>query len=682
MLSAQPAPTALRTASYEIDLLADIVESPHTIGMADSNLFRLATEAEVDRQLDMIQSMGVQNLRIGLYWAEIEAPQGEFDWERADYIINSAYERGMGVLATLNETPAWVPDALPLSGMPDPELYADYVAEVVTRYDGKISAIEIWNEPNAAFFLSPVDPAGYTAMLKAAHDRIAALEDSGELQNPVTIVAGVLGSGRTVPGVTMNPIAYLEGMYEAGAQGYFDALSYHPYKYDVKFSEQTGSDMALLQMIAMRAVMRANGDEDVKIWATEYGVPTSPRQGPLDIVWSEEHQAEFIEDFLNNWGNRLLTGEDREITGPIFIYSTRDIETGAASDGNNFGVFRTDWTAKEAVQVITCFIDPAAEICNVVPPVTSTPNPFLQFLANIVRGTINATTAVVRGVVNATAAVVRGVVHAVVGIVDAVASAAAWAIRTAVNVTTSVVRGLTHLIGQSIQATFNLIRTCFGLCPGQAARLGGELEDVPLSGARVAGPATTDGQDASDDDPRGAAHAGSHQTPPADQNLVTEEPDLPDAPVVDASAKTFETGGAAPGVEVGSDHGVDEDGSGSELSEQPEDESDDSVDTEPGGEEPDEQEGSDVSSDVAASEYEAPGDKDADEASEDDAADADEAGEQAKEDSPPTSNPRGPKRVTGPPSSTGAGPSSPNDNDSPGADRGSRTGKAPASAAA
>lgn len=113
------------------------------------------------------------------------------------------------------------------------------------------------------------------------------------------MIGGVLGATKAVSGVTMAPEVFLERMYEVGAHGYFDALSCHPYHYTLPFSQGAGvADSPVQQVLALRALMEANGDGDLKLWATEYGSPTTPFFGV-----SEEQQAAFMEDFIAAWQN-------------------------------------------------------------------------------------------------------------------------------------------------------------------------------------------------------------------------------------------------------------------------------------------------------------------------------------------------------------------------------------------
>lgn len=409
--------------SHHVALAAAIDDSSNSVGLADSNLARLGDKALIDKQLDMMQSIGVKNVRIGVSWATLQPLNSNgYNWglTNYDYVVDEALKRGMGILAVLNETPIWAGDKL-LSGMPDDVTdYGDFAAEVASHFEGRVSDYEVWNEPNATFFLDPVSPANYTSLLTEAYNRIK------DVDQDIKVIGGVLGFGFTLKDsdgnfVTMNPVEFLAGMYAADPQVPFDALSFHPYKPDIKFSDQSGLLTPRGMMEEMRALMIAAGDGDKKIWATEYGLPTVP--GEL----SQQQQADFIKDFLENWGK--VDG-----TGPMFIYSTRDLDTGSDGEQDNYGIWETDWTEKLSVDVIRDFI--AAQ----------NGNPIIDFIRNAI---VN--------LAKITGAVIKGIAAVTVGIVTALVDATVWVVKTIAKVTGAVVKGIVDVTKRIATAICNTV---------------------------------------------------------------------------------------------------------------------------------------------------------------------------------------------------------------------------------
>ena len=208
------------------------------------------------------------------------------------------------------------------------------LSRVVTR--AGCTAYEVWNEPNSILFWATgaqgPDAELYTQLLKTAYSTHQGADPGA------TVIGGVLVGLVSFGSLTVDPVVFLERMYAAGAAGNMDALSFHPYHYGLKFSAGRGvPDSALTQLDRMRGLMAANGDGGKKIWATEYGQPTSS----VD----EAEQADYLRDFLTTW--RTLP-----YAGPAFIYTLRDRNTASGSDADTLGVYRTDWTPKPAQQVV------------------------------------------------------------------------------------------------------------------------------------------------------------------------------------------------------------------------------------------------------------------------------------------------------------------------------------------
>jgi hypothetical protein len=314
---------------------ANINPLPTTIGIADADIYGMSA-ADVDRTLQAMGNTNVKTVRLMIPWAGVEPAQGQINWAMVDKTVNAAAARGMSILGFINSTPAWAvaPGGMPISGRPaSPAAYGDFAAKVATRYKGKISAYEIWNEPNSAQFYSPApDPAGYTELLRAAYPRIKAVDPN------VTVLGGVVGSVIDWGNFTVNPVRFVQGMYAAGAKSYMDALSFHPYHYYVKFSDGVPvANSPAQQLMDMRQIMLANGDSGKKIWGTEYGQPTS--------VVDEAGQTAFLKEMWTKW-------QEMPYTGPLYLYTTRDRKTGSTSDQDTFGLLRTDWTPKPAQQAL------------------------------------------------------------------------------------------------------------------------------------------------------------------------------------------------------------------------------------------------------------------------------------------------------------------------------------------
>ncbi|MCT7660342.1 VCBS domain-containing protein [Mycobacterium sp. CPCC 205710] len=297
------------------------------------------TQAETDKALDLLKAAGVTNIRILVPWMGVEAFDDWWSWGAVDRTVNGAAARNIEVLAVLNSPPIWasVPNVPILTGRPaNPAEFAEYAGMVATRYAGKVSAYEIWNEPNYVGFWAPgPNAAQYTEILKAAYPVIKAADPNA------VVIAGSVASVIDWLNLTANPVRFVKEMYAAGAAGYFDALSFHPYLYSLQFSKGGSTINApLWQAKEIYKLMVANGDGNKKIWATEYGQPSH--------LVSEDSQAAFIGDFLRTWRNLAFAG-------PAFIQTIKD-NTESDVNAANMGLLRADWSAKPAMGMVTTII--------------------------------------------------------------------------------------------------------------------------------------------------------------------------------------------------------------------------------------------------------------------------------------------------------------------------------------
>ncbi|WP_197040201.1 cellulase family glycosylhydrolase [Mycobacterium sp. URHB0044] len=322
-----------RVASYEYTPVAEIVVAPNTVGVAESPLYG-ASVAEINEQLDALQAIGVQNIRVFVPWGLVEPADNTYNWTYMDQLMSAAAARNMGVMAEVNATPNWAatdpsnPSFPPGSSTPNPAKFAEFmsaftahtttVGGVNTSFASIVSAYEIWNEPNYVQFSNPIDPESYAALLAAVYPVIKAADPTAN------VVAGAVGATQTGP-FTMDPVTFVQRMLDAGAGPFFDALSFHPYSDDIPFSGSCPTCQPNLltpreQLDAIKAMVGLTKS----IWISEYGVASTDAA-------SYQQQAEWIKDLLDTWQNYSQAG-------PVFIYTGQD-QAGSTDPGAQMGLW-------------------------------------------------------------------------------------------------------------------------------------------------------------------------------------------------------------------------------------------------------------------------------------------------------------------------------------------------------
>lgn len=309
---------------------------------------------DAHRELAELQASGAKVVRVDLSWSSLEfAGKGQYSTslvERTDAYVRTAEQYGLRVVVTLLSTPCWAssaPESLKqgctgawwergVTRYPPTraEHYADAAVWVARRWGRRITALEIWNEPNLdRFLIAPDQATAYTALLRASYRRVKKAAPN------VTVVAGALAT---------SDGEFLKRMYAAGARKNYDALSIHPYNEardpDDPWKLQWRQYTFLTGVPWVREIMIANGDT-VPLWLSEVGFSTCTGGVEVRCV-SEPQQAEYINDTF-----RIASGWS--YVGAVIAYELRDSGVDAADREHHFGLLRRDFTRKPAMDAFT-----------------------------------------------------------------------------------------------------------------------------------------------------------------------------------------------------------------------------------------------------------------------------------------------------------------------------------------
>ena len=300
-----------------------------------------ASDADMARELDASAATGAKWIRLDFDWPSIESARSVYSWAATDRVVEAARARGMQVIALPSYTPAWARPSGTTSKHPPtkPEDFAAFVKSAVQRYASRVSAWEIWNEPNISPFWAPrPDPVAYTALLKAAAAAVRAVDPT------TTVISGGLSPATdAADGSQIAPVTFLQRVYAAGGRASFDAVGMHPYSFPAHpMDASTASWNTFYRLPLVYDVMVDNGDGGKKIWSTEYGAPT----GTSSQAVTEEDQASMVKaayDAIAQW----------PWAGPLLWYAGRDAGTNVDDREQNFGLLRHSFTEKPAMSAFT-----------------------------------------------------------------------------------------------------------------------------------------------------------------------------------------------------------------------------------------------------------------------------------------------------------------------------------------
>ncbi|MEW5956457.1 MAG: cellulase family glycosylhydrolase [Chloroflexota bacterium] len=264
----------------------------------------------------LVNDLGFKWAKGYVNWATVEPEPGELRWVDPDNVVKAFGDQQLKILLRVHGSPAWTrPPGAPLSHPPTNVAdFAHFMTTLAGRYKGRVAAYEIWNEPNLYYEWGnlPPDPARYTQMLKAAYTAVKQVDPEA------LVISGGLATTGNGSLTAAGDLAFLQGMYDAGAQGYFDALGSHPYAYGLAPADTHPDGLSFDRVLAQHQVMEANGDYLTPIWITELGwvLQTHWDLGEhATIGVSEAEQAGYLA------GAYTKAGQDWPFVQAIFLFN-------------------------------------------------------------------------------------------------------------------------------------------------------------------------------------------------------------------------------------------------------------------------------------------------------------------------------------------------------------------------
>lgn len=212
-----------------------------------------------------LRTLGTHWARMFVSWPGLQPTPGAIA-PSALASYEQAFKRlpaGTRVILDVVDTPQWETGSADEHAPPaNPNDYAAFVGALAQRFGAKVSAYEIWNEEDSpSWWTGAPNPAAYVQLLKATYPVVKAADPSA------TVVLG---------GLTGNDYQFLEGVYQAGGKGSFDAVGVHtdtacniisPYDF-LRGADNRMITDSFLAYREVHATELANGD-DKPIWMTE-----------------------------------------------------------------------------------------------------------------------------------------------------------------------------------------------------------------------------------------------------------------------------------------------------------------------------------------------------------------------------------------------------------------------------
>jgi hypothetical protein len=214
-----------------------------------------SSTARLRRHFAVARRAGVKYLRCAFSWNGIEKHQGEYDWKFWDTLVALSVRTHIQLIPYVAYTPKWAardPKTFWKQPPRTPELYADFMFRIASRYKGRIHSWEIWNEPdNKDYWLGTADEYATLAMAAAKRireaDPSAVLVLGGMANGPSDFFQTLISAhhlDRHVDVIAMH--AYPESWLNGPAELIFD--QWVPEMHRIIAEDDSGDDLWLNEM--------------------------------------------------------------------------------------------------------------------------------------------------------------------------------------------------------------------------------------------------------------------------------------------------------------------------------------------------------------------------------------------------------------------------------------------------
>lgn len=281
-----------------------------------------------------VTQLGVDAVKFTVDWREVEATEGDLQFDTIDQAVDTFDAAGLNIIMTLVGSPDWaVPDATELALaqnaiIPPADLndFGTFAGAVAQRYAGRVDGYEIWTDPNLRtnWMIENVTqrPDGfpdarlavevrYIDLLQAAYTAIKAADANAQV-----ITAGLAPTGNNDFYNSIDTFVFFEALLSQGVLNFSDAIGVHIDGFSnapdaeccgtledgIAFNEKYHFFFGVM-LDYYREILDRNGGADTPLLVTRVGwgsadnASTAPRQ---DVSYLSDNtaaeQAQFTSD--------------------------------------------------------------------------------------------------------------------------------------------------------------------------------------------------------------------------------------------------------------------------------------------------------------------------------------------------------------------------------------------------
>ncbi|HQE93168.1 MAG TPA: cellulase family glycosylhydrolase [Anaerolineae bacterium] len=324
---------------------------------------------DLSRVFRWVQGMGFGWIKVQVEWMVIEEQPGSYRWVELDRLVQLSNDFGFKLLLSVVDAPGWLRAEVGYNGPPhDPAEFGRFMGVLASHYAGKVTAYELWNEPNLQreWYGETLDPAAFVALTAAGSQAVRQADPQ----------ALILSAGLGVTGIddgvsAIDDRRFLRESLQAGLAQWVDGIGVHPYGYAnppwERAADATHTRSAwnnhpsfffLDTLEDYHAILVAAG-VDAQLWPTEFGWPSIDGIRAADLaadhpypyaMWlTEQEQADYL-----TTAARLMI--ERPWVGPFFVWNLNmSVTWGPDRPESLFSLIRPDTAFRPAYIALRVF---------------------------------------------------------------------------------------------------------------------------------------------------------------------------------------------------------------------------------------------------------------------------------------------------------------------------------------
>lgn len=281
------------------------------------------------RQIGLGRDLHIGWARIDVNWDGIEVSKNHFRWTELDSAVQQWMVAGVNIYATIAYSPGWANGNQPRTAPPlNASDYANFVTQVVQRYQGKIAYWGVWNEPNLTAFYTGSLEEYLAKILIPAADAIHAADSTAKVAGPELSHAGNFRD-------SYFWYHWMTTILNRAGQR-LDVITHHIYKEPTSLElwrRLDGFVFPYWEGKNLQATLRDCGAGDKPLWLTEIGWKSNTGGTPAQA----DNYAKFFDGM-----------QTRGWISKVFFYELIDAE----GFPDQWGLVTADYQKKPAYHVV------------------------------------------------------------------------------------------------------------------------------------------------------------------------------------------------------------------------------------------------------------------------------------------------------------------------------------------